>query len=346
MLKKKSKYIVAITGATGTVGREMVEILEERKFPVEELVLLASEQSEGERVEFHGKKVAVRKIARDSFKNVDISLFSANKDSSLEFAASAVASGSIVVDNSSAYRMDPKVPLVVPEVNAYAIEKHAGILASPNDSTISMVMALKPIHDKFKIKRIVATIFQSVSGTGKKAIDELAQQTVALLNFRDVETKVYPHQIAFNCVPHVGSFLDNGYTRVETELVEEARKIMEDESIRISATAVLVPVFRGNSQSVNIETQTRVSADEMRAILAASPGIMVYDDPKKNLYPLAVDTAGKDEIYVGRIREDVSVPNGINLWIVSDNIRKGAALNAVQIAEHLIKEHHGAGNRL
>jgi aspartate-semialdehyde dehydrogenase len=337
MLKKKTKYIVAITGATGTVGREMVEILEERKLPVDELVLLASEQSEGERIAFQGRNVAVRRLTRDSFKNVDIALFSAGTERSLEFASSAVASGAVVIDNSRAFRMEQKVPLVVPEVNAHALDRHAGIVANPNCATISLVMALKPIHDKVKIKRVVVTTFQSVSGTGKKAIDELAQQTVALLNFRDIETKVYPHQIAFNCIPHIGSFLDNGYTREEMKLVNETRKIMEDEAIMITATAVRAPIFRGHSESVNIETETRVSADEIRAILAAAPGIMVYDDPKKNLYPLPIDVTGKDEIYVGRIREDESVPNGINLWIVSDNVRKGAALNAVQIAEHLIK---------
>jgi aspartate-semialdehyde dehydrogenase len=339
MLKKKTKYVVAIAGATGAVGREMVEILEERKFPLEELVLLASEQSEGERIAFQGRNVAVRKLNRDSFKNVDIALFSSDAERSLEFASSAVALGAVVIDNSSAFRMEQKVPLVVPEVNAHAIGKHSGIVANPNCSTISLVMALKPIHDKVKIKRVVVTTFQSVSATGKKAIDELAQQTVALLNFRDVETRVYPHQIAFNCIPHIGPFLDNGYTSEEMRLVNETRKIIEDSSMRITATAVRVPVFRGNSDSVNIETETKVSADEIRAILAAAPGVMVYDDPKKNLYPLAIEITGKDEIYVGRVREDESVPNGINLWIVSDNVRKGAALNAVQIAEYLINKH-------
>ncbi len=337
MIKKKTKYVVAIAGATGTVGREMVEILEERKLPVDELVLLASEQSEGERIAFQGRNVGVRKLAKDAFKDVDIAMFCTGAKRSLEFASSAVASGAVVIDVSSAYRMDPKVPLVVPEVNAYAVGKHTGIIAAPNCATIGMVMALKPIHDRVKIKRVVVTTFQAVSGTGKKAIEELAQQTVALLNFREVETKVYPHQIAFNCIPHVNSFLDNGYTQEEMKLVDEARKIMEDDSIRITATAVQVPVFRGHSESVNIEMEAKVSADEIRAILAAAPGIMVYDDPKKNLYPLAIDVTGKDDIYVGRIREDESVPSGINLWIVSDNVRKGAALNAVQIAEYLIK---------
>jgi len=336
MLKKKSSYVVAVAGATGAVGREMIEILEERKFPVSELVPLASERSEGERIEFNGKKWTVKKLTSDAFKGVDIALFSAGAERSLEFAPAAVRSGSIVIDNSSAFRMDPKVPLVVPEVNAHVIDKHTGIIANPNCSTICMVVALKPIHDAAKIKRIVVTTFQSVSGTGKNAIDELASQTVALLNFRDVETKVYPHQIAFNCLPHIDAFLDNGYTKEEMKIVNETKKIMEDDSIAVTATAVRVPVFRCHSESVNVELEKKLSANEVRAILSEAPGVIVFDDPKKNLYPLAIDVAGKDETYVGRIREDDSIPNGINLWIVSDNLRKGAALNAVQIAEYLI----------
>ena len=337
MLKKKSKYTVAVAGATGLVGREMIEILEERNFPVGELVMLASDRSEGERVAFKGKNVVVRRLDRDSFKDVDIALFSAGAERSLEFAPAAVKSGAIVIDNSSAFRMDPKVPLIVPEINAHAVEGHSGIIANPNCSTIAMVLVLKPIHDKAKIKRVVVTTFQSVSGTGKKGMDELAQQTVALLNFKDVETKVYPHQIAFNCLPHIDAFLDNGYTKEEMKMVNETRKIMEDDSIGVTATTVRVPVFRCHAESVNIETDTKISANEVRAVLAAAPGIIVFDDPKKNIYPLAMDVVGKDEVYVGRIREDESLPNGINLWLVSDNLRKGAALNAVQIAELLIK---------
>ena len=337
MLKKKSKYTVAVAGATGLVGREMIEILEDRNFPVSELVMLASERSEGEWVAFKGKNVLVRRLARDSFKDVDIALFSAGAERSLEFAPAAVKSGAIVIDNSSAFRMDPKVPLIVPEINAHAVEGHSGVIANPNCSTIAMVLVLKPIHDKAKIKRVVVTTFQSVSGTGKKGMDELAQQTVALLNFKDVETKVYPHQIAFNCLPHIDAFLDNGYTKEEMKMVNETRKIMEDDSIRVTATTVRVPVFRCHAESVNIETETKISANEVRAVLAAAPGIIVFDDPKKKIYPLAMDVVGKDEVYVGRIREDESLPNGINLWLVSDNLRKGAALNAVQIAELLIK---------
>jgi aspartate-semialdehyde dehydrogenase len=337
MLKNKNKYVVAVAGATGAVGREMVEILGERAFPVAELRPLASERSEGERVEFLGKSVTVRKLTGDSFRDVDIALFSAGAERSLEFVPAAVRSGAVVIDNSSAFRMDPAVPLVVPEVNLHAIARHAGIIANPNCAVIGMVMALKPIHNKAKIKRIVVTTFQSVSGTGKNAIDELASQTVALLNFRDVEKSVYPHQIAFNCLPHIDSFLDSGYTREEMKLVNETRKIMEDNSIGVTATTVRVPVFRCHSESVNIETEMRISANEARAILSGAPGVVVYDDPKKNLYPLAIDVTGKDEIYVGRIREDESIPNGLNMWIVLDNVRKGAALNAVQIAEQLIK---------
>ncbi|MGC1454766.1 MAG: aspartate-semialdehyde dehydrogenase [Nitrospirota bacterium] len=337
MLKKKDKYVVAIAGATGAVGREMIEVLEERKFPVSELIPLASERSEGERVEFNGRRLVVGKLTKDAFTGVDIALFSAGAERSLEFALAAVKSGAVVIDNSSAFRMDPKVPLVVPEVNAHAIAGHGGIIANPNCSIIAMVVVIKPIHDAAKIKRIVVTTFQSVSGTGKDAIDELASQTVALLNFRDVETKVYPHQIAFNCLPHIGDFLDNGYSQEEMKMLNETKKIMEDNSIRVTATTVRVPVFRCHSASVNLETVKNISANEARAILSGAPGVIVYDDPKKNLYPLAIDVAGKDEVYVGRVREDGSIPNGINMWIVSDNLRKGAALNAVQIAEHLIQ---------
>jgi aspartate-semialdehyde dehydrogenase len=337
MLKKKSSYVVAVVGATGVVGKEMIEILEERNFPVSELVPMASERSAGERVTFRDKSWVVKKLSKDSFKGVDIALFSAGAERSLEFAPSAVTSGAVVIDNSSAFRMAPKVPLVVPEINAHAITGHAGIIANPNCSTIGMVMVLKPIHDAVRIKRIVVTTFQSVSGTGKEAIDELAGQTVALLNFRDIEAKVYPHQIAFNCLPHIDDFLENGYTKEEMKMANETRKILEDEAIGVTATTVRVPVFRCHSESVNIETERKISANEVRAILSSAPGVMVYDDPKKNLYPLAIDTTGKDDVYVGRIREDESIPNGINLWVVSDNLRKGAALNAVQIAEQLIQ---------
>ncbi len=337
MLKKKNKYVVAVVGATGAVGREMVSILEERKFPVSALVLLASERSEGERVEFCGKNQPVKKLAKDSFKDVDIALFSTGSERSLKFAPIAVESGAVVIDNSSAFRMDVKVPLVVPEINAHAMEKHTGIIANPNCSTIGLLMALKPIHEAAKVKRVVVTTFQSVSGTGKEAIDELASQTVALLNFKDIEKKVFPHQIAFNCLPHIDAFLENGYTKEEMKIANETRKIMGDDSIRLTATSVRVPVFRCHAESVNIETEKKLTANEARAELAQFPGVIVYDDPSRNIYPLQLDVSGKDEVYVGRIREDETVPDGLNLWIVFDNLRKGAALNAVQIAERLIR---------
>jgi len=337
MVKKKSKYAVAIVGATGAVGREMLEILEERAFPVGEIFPLASEHSEGERVEFRGKNVIVRRLTKASFQDIDIAFFSAGAKHSLEFAQDAVKSGAVVIDNSSAFCMDPKVPLVVPEINAPALDSHDGVIANPNCAVTALVLALKPIHDKVKIKRIVVTTFQSVSGAGKEGMDELAQQTVALLNFKDLETKVYPHQIAFNCIPHIGAFLENGSTKEEMNMANEIRKIMDDDAIRVTATMVRVPVFRCHSESVNIETEKKISANEVRAILAEAPGVLVYDDPDKNIYPLAIDVVGKDETYVGRVREDDSIQNGINLWLVSDNLRKGAALNAVQIAEILIK---------
>ena len=241
------------------------------------------------------------------------------------------------MDNSSAWRMDPGVPLVVPEVNPHDLKWHKGIIANPNCSTIQMVVALKPIHDAAIIKRIVVTTFQSVSGTGRKAMDELLHQTSDILNFKDIKMNVYPHQIAFNCLPHIDKFMEDGYTKEEIKMVNETIKIMGDDSIRITATTVRVPVFRGHSESINIETEKKLTANKVRAVLSSAPGIIVYDAPEKNVYPLPVYAAGRDEVYVGRIREDHSIKNGINMWIVSDNLRKGAALNAVQIAEKLIE---------
>jgi aspartate-semialdehyde dehydrogenase len=337
MLKKKNKYVVAVVGATGAVGNEMIAILEERKFPVERLRLFASERSEGVELEFEGSKIPVETLQEDSFKGIDIALFSAGAERSKIWAPIAAQSGCVVIDNSSQWRMDPDVPLVVPEVNAHDLKWHKGIIANPNCSTIQMVVALKPIHDVAKIRRIVVTTFQSVSGTGKKAMDELLQQTTDLLNFRPIQKNVYPHQIAFNVLPHIDKFLENGYTKEEMKMVNETRKIMGDNSIRITATTVRVPVFRGHSESVNIETEKKLTVEDVRKILSTAPGVVVLDDPEKNIYPLPIDCAGKDPVYVGRIREDESIENGINIWIVSDNLRKGAALNAVQIAEELIR---------
>jgi len=338
MLKKKDKYTVAVVGATGAVGNEMVSILEERNFPVGELRLFASERSEGEKIEFADRDITVEVLKEDVFKGIDIALFSAGAERSKHFAPIAVEAGCVVIDNSSAWRMDPEVPLVVPEVNPQDLKWHRGIIANPNCSTIQMVMALKPIHDAAKIKRVVVTTFQSVSGTGKKAMDELLQQTTDILNFRDIKTDVYPHQIAFNCLPHIDKFMEGGYTKEELKMVNETKKILGDDSIRITATTVRVPVFRSHSESVNVETEKKLSANEVRALLAEMPGVIVFDAPEKNVYPLPVNVAGKDEVYVGRIREDYSIENGINMWIVADNLRKGAALNAVQIAETLISQ--------
>jgi aspartate-semialdehyde dehydrogenase len=338
MLKKKSAYHVAVVGATGVVGHEMIEILEERQFPVEMLHPFASPQSAGKMIEFQGKPVKVKALDADSFEGIDIALFSAGSATSLKYAPMAAKSGAVVIDNSSAFRMDRDVPLVVPEVNIKAALTHQGIIANPNCSTIQMVVALYPLHQAARITRIVVTTFQSVSGKGKKAVDELLEQTRALLSFKDLEIKEFPHQIAFNCLPQIDDFLDNAYTKEEMKMVNETHKIMGDHSIRVTATTVRVPVFRCHSESVNIETEKKLSANEARAILAAAPGVIVYDDPKRKIYPLATDHAGKDEVFVGRVREDFSVASGLNLWIVSDNIRKGAALNAVQIAEELIKE--------
>ncbi len=337
MLKKKDKYIVAVVGATGAVGEEMISILEDREFPVENLRLFASERSEGKTLTFQDNEVPVEALSKNSFRGIDLALFSAGGERSKIWAPVAVKSGCIVIDNSSQWRMDPQVPLVVPEVNPHDLKWHKGIIANPNCSTIQMVVVLKPIHDAAKIKRVVVTTFQSVSGTGKKAMEELMQQTVDLLNFRQVQATVYPHQIAFNCIPHIDSLLENGYTKEEMKMVNETRKIMGEDSIRITATAVRVPVFRCHSESLNIETEKKITADEVRAVLSAAPGIVIYDAPARDVYPLPVDVADKDETYVGRIREDESTENGINMWIVADNLRKGAALNAVQIAEKLIE---------
>jgi len=341
MLKKKGKYTVAVVGATGVVGNEMVSILEERDFPVERLRLFASKHSEGKTLKFHGRPITVETLKEDVFNGVDIALFSAGAERSLHFAPIAAKAGCVVIDNSSAWRMDPEVPLVIPEVNPEDLKWHRGIIANPNCSTIQMVLVLKPIHDAAKIKRIVVTTMQSVSGTGKKAMDELLHQTADFLNFRDIKPSVYPHQIAFSCLPHIDKFMDNAYTKEELKMVNETRKILGDNSIGITATTVRVPVFRGHSESVNIETEKKLSANEVRAILSTAKGVIVYDAPQKNIYPLPVEVAGRDEVYVGRIREDESIPNGINMWIVADNLRKGAALNAVQIAERLIEDAKG-----
>ncbi len=336
-MKVKDAYIVAVVGATGAVGTEMIEILEERKFPVGVLRPLASARSAGGTVSFRGQDVVVHELTKDSFAGVDIALFSAGADISRDYAPVAAKAGAVVIDNSAAWRMDKDVPLVVPEVNRQDAFRHKGIIANPNCSTIQMVVALKPLHDAARIKRVVVTTFQSVSGTGKEAMDELLEESRDLLSFKTPEPKVYPYQIAFNCLPHIDDFLPSGYTKEEMKMLNETRKIMGDESIRVTATTVRVPVYIGHAESVNIETEKKLSANEARALLCEAPGVRLYDDPAHKIYPTPLDAAGQDEVFVGRVREDESVPNGLNLWVVADNLRKGAALNAIQIAEELIK---------
>ena len=336
MIEKKGKYNVAVAGATGAVGRKMLEILRERNFPVDRLKLLASARSAGTSLEFKGEQVTVEELRHDSFEGVDIALFSAGASVSQEFAPSAVKSNCVVIDNSSAYRMEKDVPLIVPEVNPDAIGEDPGIIANPNCSTIQMVVALKPIHEKFKIKRVVVSTYQSVSGSGQKAIDELKIQTQEWLEGRESKPNVYPHRILFNCIPHIDIFLDNGYTKEEMKMVNETRKIFGDDSIQVCPTTVRVPVFYSHSEALNVETEGPVTASAVRELLSAQAGVCVVDDPENNLYPLAIAGENKDEVFVGRIRDDISRKRAVNFWVVSDNLRKGAALNAVQIAELLI----------
>jgi len=331
------KFNVAVVGATGVVGNQMIACLEERNFPVKSAKFLASGRSAGKKLEFRGDAIAVEELTDTSFKGIDIAIFSAGGTISTKFSPIAAKSGCVVIDNSSAWRMDPQVPLVVPEVNPHAVAGYTqkGIIANPNCSTIQMVVALKPIHREFGIRRIVVSTYQAVSGTGKKAVDELFDQTRAIMNFSEYENKVYPHQIAFNCLPQIDVFLENGYTKEEMKMVNETWKILEDETIGVTATTVRVPVFYGHSESVNVETVRPAAVDAIRRLLENAPGVKVVDDPLAKRYPMPIEAAGQDLTYVGRIRKDFSIPNGINLWVVADNIRKGAATNAVQIAEIL-----------
>jgi aspartate-semialdehyde dehydrogenase len=337
----KEQYTVAVVGATGAVGEQVREVLEERAFPVKQLRLLASERSAGQFLPFQGNQLRVEVLNEESFKDVDIALFSAGGSVSAKFAPAAVAAGAVIIDNTAYFRMDPEVPLVVPEVNAKAIAdyKNRGIIANPNCSTIQMVVVLKPIHDAARIKRVVVSTYQSVSGAGRRAMEELSQQVAALLNGREIKKEKFPHQIAFNCIPHIDVFMEGGYTKEEWKMIHETRKIFNDPALPITATTVRVPVFCGHSESMNVETERKLTAAQAKALLREAPGVIVCDEPENNVYPLPIDVTGKDATYVGRIREDNSVPNGLNLWVVADNLRKGAALNAVQIAEILIREY-------
>ena len=331
-------FNIAIAGATGAVGAALLTILKERKFPVGELVPLASERSAGSKVGFGSREITVRDLAGYDFDGIDIAFFSAGGSVSREHGPRAAAAGAVVIDNTSEFRYQPDVPLVISEVNPHAIERHAarGIIANPNCSTMQMLVALAPIHRTAGIERINVATYQSVSGTGHRALEELGRQTASLLNFQDIRPEIYPVQIAFNVIPHGGDFTDNGYTMEEMKIVWETRKILEDESIQVNPTSVRVPVFYGHSEAVHIETRRKITADEARALLAEAPGVIVVDERKAGGYPTPVThAAGKDAVFVGRIREDISHPRGLDLWIVADNIRKGAALNAVQIAEIL-----------
>ena len=329
------KYNVAIMGATGAVGNCFLRILEERKFPINNIRLLASERSKGKALKFMGKDYPVEILTHDSFNGIDIVLASAGASRSLEFLPSAVKAGAVCVDNSSAFRMDKKVPLVVPEVNPQDIKKHKGIIANPNCSTIQMVVALYPIHKRVKIKRIVVTTFQSVSGAGQKKINELLEQSGKILAKKAFKPVEFPYQIAFNLIPQIDIFMDNGYTKEEMKMSIETRKIMGDDSIQVNATCVRVPVFYAHSESINIETEKYISANEAKELLLRAPGVKLVDDPQNKAYPMPIEAEGKDAILVGRIRQDESVKNGISMWVVADNVRKGAALNAIQIAELL-----------
>ncbi len=338
------KYNVAILGATGAVGQEFLNLIEERNFPFAELKLLASKRSAGKKIQFMGKEYTVEEATEDSFKGVEIALF-AGGAASKTFAPAAVKAGAVVIDNSSAFRMDPEVPLVVPEVNPEAIAQHKGIIANPNCSTIIMVMALKPLYDVSKIKRIVVSTYQAVSGGGKEAMAELEEQVKAINEGRPVVANILPgaslakhYQIAFNLIPQIDVFKENLYTKEEMKMIDETKKIMSDDSLRITATTIRVPVYRSHAESVNVEFEDEISVEKAREVLAAFPGVTLTDNPDEQVYPMPLETSGKNDVEVGRIRKDYSIDHGLNFWVCGDQIRKGAALNALQIAEYMIEK--------
>jgi aspartate-semialdehyde dehydrogenase len=330
---------VAVVGAAGMVGTEMIKTLEERRFPVNELRPLDVADLAGSELTFVGRTVFCQEATEANFAGIDIAIFSAGGDASLDLAPKAVRQGAVVIDNSSAWRMDPACPLVVPEVNPHDLAWHTGIIANPNCSTIQMVVALKPLHDRARIRRVVVSTYQAAAGAGKHGLDELTTQSREILDRGTCSSpKTFQHQLAFNLIPQIDVFQEGGYTKEEWKMVHETVKIMGDPGIRVTATTVRVPVFIGHSESVNIETERKLTADEARAILAGAPGLVVIDDPATRAYPMPAIAAGTDAVFVGRIREDNSLEHGLNLWIVSDNVRKGAALNAVQIAERLVAD--------
>jgi aspartate-semialdehyde dehydrogenase len=333
----KNKLTIAVVGATGAVGREMLATLHGRDFPATDIRAFASARSAGSTVPYGEETLTVQELGEDSFAGIDLAIFSAGGSTSKKFAPHATQAGCVVVDNSAAWRMDARCPLVVPEVNADALEEHDGIIANPNCSTIQMVVALKPLHDAATIRRVVVSTYQAVSGTGQKGIEELERQVRDMFNGRETEHRAYPYRIAFNVLPHIDVFQENDYTKEEMKMVDETVKIFNDPGVKVTATCVRVPVFYGHSESVNIETEKHLSPAEARAILAQAPGVRVFDNPRELIYPMPFYCAGEDETYVGRIRADESIANGLNIWIVCDNIRKGAALNTVQIAEELLR---------
>lgn len=332
-----SGVTVAIVGVTGAVGQTTLKILEERKFPVKALRAFASERSVGKTVIFKGETIRVERVGPEAFKGVEVAFFSAGGAQSREYAPQAVKAGAVVVDKSSAYRMDPKVPLVVPEINAHALEGHQGIVACPNCTTIVTVMPLKPLHDAGRLTRVIATSYQAVSGAGVNGVEELREQTLAWARGEAMTPKYFPHQVAFNVIPHIDTFVEGGYTGEEMKLVNEIRKVLELPDLRISPTTVRVPVFTAHSVAVNAETERVVGPDRARELFAAFPGLTLWDDPAQNRYPMPISAEGQDDCYVGRVRQDLSLPNAINFWVVGDQLRKGAALTGIQVAELLIR---------
>ena len=327
------KFNAAILGVTGLVGQKMIEVLEEHRFPVNRLLPIASEKSSGQKIRFAGEEIEILTLSPDIFQDVHIALFSVGSDLSLEIAPVAAKSGAIVIDNSKAWRMDPEVPLIVPEINSHDISSHKGIIANPNCSTIQMVMVVAPLHREYKIKRLVVSTYQAVSGSGKEAVKQLEDE----INHGKSDTPYYPHPIAYNCLPHIDNFENDGYTVEEHKMIRETQKILNDQSIKITSTTVRVPVVGGHSESVNLEFEREYKLEDIYSLLEKMPGIVLQDNPKENLYPMPINALDKDEVFVGRIRRDSTIPNGLNLWIVSDNLRKGAATNAVQIAKKLVE---------
>lgn len=338
-------FNVAVVGATGAVGEQIIRLLEERSFPINQLKLLSSARSAGTKLSFKGQEVTVEEATPDSFRGIDIALFSAGGDVTKALAPHAIEHGAVCIDNTNAFRMDPETPLVVPEVNIEKVKEHKGLIANPNCSTIQMVAALKPLQDRYGIARIIVSTYQAVSGAGSRAIDEMLRQSKELLEGNEVKPDILPvgslpvkHQIAFNAIPQIDKFQDNGYTLEEMKMVRETKKIMGDESIEVTATCVRIPVVYGHSESVYVEFKQGYDLDEVKQLLANAPGVTLVDNPAEQQYPLATDAAGKNDVFVGRVRRDLGHPNGLNLWIVSDNLLKGAAWNAVQIAEHIVKD--------